>query len=191
MNDNRIVINEEILRQLFDMYVDPLTEFLSYYTRNQQKIEDVIQEVFIKLWEERDTLNIFYIKSYLYKATRNQILNALRNKQNRAILLERWSNELIENTEAEDCVNMEEFEILYKKAVELLPPKCKDIYLLSREERFSYKEIAKLKEISEKTVENQMSIALKKIKEYLQENYGQGSATLIVMGMYAINQLFK
>lgn len=187
--ESKIVINEHLLKQLFDLYTDSLTEFLSYYTRNQAQIEDVIQEIFIRLWEGRAELNIFYIKTYLFKSARNLMLNSLRNEQNRNLLLEQWANELIAESEAKDCINMQEFEVLYKEAVEKLPPKCKDIYQLSREEKYSYKEIAQLRSVSEKTVESQMSIALKRIKEFLLQNYTQKSVAYAIMITYALNQI--
>lgn len=189
VNESKIEINESLLKQLFELYTDSLTEFLSYYTRNQHLIEDVIQDIFIRLWEDRAELNIFYIKTYLFKSARNLMLNNLRNEKNRNALLHKWANELIEESEAVDCVNMQEFESLYKQAVESLPTKCRDIYKLSREEKYSYKEIAALRSISEKTVEGQMSIALKKIKSFLNDNYKQGSVIYGLIVSYVLNNI--
>lgn len=188
MKNPRIEINETNLRELFDIYVEPLSEFLSYYTRNKEDIEDVIQDVFIKLWAERDSLNIFYIKTYLYKAVRNQMLTLLRNQKNREILLDQWAKELVQDIEAKDIIDRIEFETLYQEAITQLPPKCRDIYFLSREQQYSYKEIAQLRGISEKTVENQMSIALKKLKEYLSQNYNRGSVTISFLCTFLINE---
>lgn len=186
---DKIEINEKILKQLFDLYADSLTEFLSYYTRNHDQIEDVIQEIFIRLWEDRAELNIFYIKTYLFKAARNLMLNSLRNEQNRLNLLGQWANELITESEAQDCINMKEFESLYIKAVESLPSKCKEIYKLNKENKITYKQIAELRSLSEKTVENQMSIAIKKIKEFILDNYTQKSVIYILILNYMFNKL--
>ncbi len=189
VKENKIEINEDLLKQLFDLYTDSLTQFLSYYTRNQHQIEDVIQDIFIRLWENRDELNIFYLKTYLFKSARNLMLNRLRDESNRNKLLEQWASELIEESTANDCINMQEFEVLYKEAVDKLPTKCKDIYKLSREERLSYKEIALRHTISEKTVENQMSIALKRIKDFLLKNYSQKSVIYIISISYMLNRM--
>lgn len=189
VKENKIEINEDLLKQLFDLYTDSLTQFLSYYTRNQHQIEDVIQDIFIRLWEDRDELNIFYLKTYLFKSARNLMLNRLRDESNRNKLLEQWASELIEESTANDCINMQEFEVLYKEAVDKLPTKCKDIYKLSREERLSYKEIALRHAISEKTVENQMSIALKRIKDFLLKNYSQKSVIYIISISYMLNRM--
>lgn len=187
--ESKIEINENLLKQLFDLHTDSLTQFLSYYTRNQHLIEDVIQDIFIRLWEDRAELNIFYIKTYLFKSARNLMLNNLRNEKNRNTLLEKWANELINESEAVDCINMQEFEVLYKQAVDMLPAKCQDIYKLSREEKYSYKEIAQLRSISEKTVEGQISIALKKIKVYLANNHKQHSVIYPIIIAYALNNM--
>lgn len=186
---SKIEINEDLLKQLFDLYTDSLTQFLSYYTRNQHQIEDVIQDIFIRLWEDRDELNIFYLKTYLFKSARNLMLNRLRDENNRNKLLEQWASELIEESTAKDCINMHEFEVLYKQAVDELPSKCKDIYQLSREKKLSYKEIAQRQAVSEKTVENQMSIALKKIKHFLLQNYSQKSVIYIISISYMLNRM--
>lgn len=173
--ETKIEINEDLLKQLFYLHIDSLTQFLSYYTRSQQLIEDVIQDVFIKLWEEKDRLNIFHIKTYLFRSARNLMLNNLRDQKNRSLLLERWANELIEDSEAQECINMQMFEKHYQEAINTLPPRCKEIYLLSREQDYTYREISNFLSISEKTVEGQVSIALKKIKEYLLIHYSQKS----------------
>lgn len=187
--EERIVIDESTLKQLYDLYVDPLTLFLSHYTRNQHKIEDVIQDVFIKIWEDRETVSIFYIKTYLYTAAKNRMLSELRNEKNRLAHLENWANEIIAKKHAEDCVDVEEFRPVYEQAIQQLPEKCRDIYLLSREQEKSYKEIAEIKNISIKTVENQISIALKKIKSYVQAFY-LGSVSNIPILIFLSHHFF-
>lgn len=95
------------------------------------------------------------------------MLNYLRNKENHSVILEKWAAIELEKSEAVDCVDRQLFYQVLQAAIESLPEKCKEIFILSREEQLSYKEIAQIKEISVKTVENQMGIALKKIREYL------------------------
>lgn len=185
--ETKIEINEDLLKQLFYLHIDSLTQFLSYYTRSQQLIEDVIQDVFIKLWEEKDRLNIFHIKTYLFRSARNLMLNNLRDQKNRSLLLERWANELIEDSEAQECINMQMFEKHYQEAINTLPPRCKEIYLLSREQDYTYREISNFLSISEKTVEGQVSIALKKIKEYLLIHYSQKSLIYSVIVSCVLN----
>ncbi|EGK01291.1 RNA polymerase sigma-70 factor [Dysgonomonas gadei] len=166
-----IIIDESTLKELFNVYSDNLCTFLNYYTHDKQLIEDIIQDVFISLWEERDTINIFYIKTYLYNAARNKVLNSLRDEQNRSLLLERWASRELEKQKARDCINMEEFSSVYQQAINSLPEKCREIFTLSREQNKTYREIAGEKDLSVKTVEAQMSIAIKKVREYILNYY--------------------
>jgi RNA polymerase sigma-70 factor (ECF subfamily) len=166
-----VTIDEFTLKELFNVYSDSLCTFLNYYTHNKQLIEDIIQDIFIRLWEERDTINIFYIKTYLYNAARNRVLNLLRDEQNRSLLLEGWASRELEKQKARDCVNMEEFSSVYQQAINSLPEKCREIFILSREQNKTYKEIAGEKDLSVKTVEAQMSIAIKKVREYILKYY--------------------
>lgn len=166
-----IIIDESTLKELFNVYSDDLCAFLNYYTHDKQLIEDIIQDVFISLWEERDTINIFYIKTYLYNAARNKVLNSLRDEQNRSLLLERWASRELEKQKARDCINMEEFSSVYQQAINSLPEKCREIFTLSREQNKTYREIAGEKDLSVKTVEAQMSIAIKKVREYILNYY--------------------
>ena len=121
---------------------------------------------FVCLWEDYEGKEIQYIKTFLYNSARNRMLNYLRDEENHTVLLEKWARIELEKNESVDCVDRELFYQLLQAAVESLPEKCREIFILSREEQLSNKEIARVKEISIKTVENQMGIALKKAREY-------------------------
>ena len=163
-------IDEKTFREIYDLYFDGIRRFLSYYSANPELIEDIIQDVFVKLWLERKTTDIKHIKTYLYTSARNKILNHLRDERNRLELLRKWSeNERITRKEDKDETESLFVQML-RSAIDNLPNKCKEIYLLSREERFTYQEIASSLLISVKTVEAQMGIALKKIRCYLHDN---------------------
>jgi RNA polymerase sigma-70 factor (ECF subfamily) len=185
----KFIIDESALKEVFETYFDEVCTFLNYYTHNKQLIEDIIQDIFIRLWEERETINIFFIKTYLYSSARNRILNHLRNELNRSVLLEEWANREIEKQSTEDCVNMEEFSLIYRQAVNELPEKCREIYTLSREYNKTYKEIAESKNLSIKTIEAQMSIAIKKIKEYMLEHYNRTNILSVIIIALVIRDL--
>jgi len=166
-------IDDKTFREIYDSCFEPVCRFLNYYTRNETIIEEVVQDVFVRLWEERETLEIQYIRTYLYNAARNRVLNELRDTKNRNQLLEQWAKREIENRESENCVDMNEFVQLLQASVETLPPGCKDIFKMSREQNMSYKEIATERNISVKTVEAQMGIALKRIREKMSDHYNR------------------
>jgi RNA polymerase sigma-70 factor (ECF subfamily) len=146
---------------------EPLCRFLAFYTTDRMIIEEVVQDIFIKLWEERETLQITSIKTYLYTAARNRMLNAIRNEKRRNSLLEQWVEHETENRRGEECFDIDEFTLHIQSAIDTLPDKCKIIFNLSKKEMLTYKQIAERLEISIKTVESQMGIALRKIRERL------------------------
>ncbi len=181
-------INNKNFREIYDAHFEPVCRFLNYYTRDVSVIEEVVQDVFVKLWEERETLEIQYIKTYIYNAARNKILNELRDVKNRNVLLENWAKREIENQQAEDCVDMNEFVQLLQTSVETLPTTCQEIYRMSREQNMSYKDIAFERNISVKTVEAQMGIALKRIREkmtlYYANEMKQRDLLLLILFYY-------
>lgn len=181
-------INNKNFREIYDAHFEPVCRFLNYYTRDISVIEEVVQDVFVKLWEERETLEIQYIKTYIYNAARNKILNELRDVKNRNVLLENWAKREIENQQAEDCVDMNEFVQLLQASVETLPANCQEIFRMSREKNMSYKDIAAARDISIKTVEAQMGIALKRIREkmtlYYANEMKQRDLLLLILFYY-------
>lgn len=160
-------IDPASFRIIYDLYFEPVCVFLSYYTRDVATIEDVVQDVFVSLWEHKEYLEIQYLKTYLYNAARNRMLNYLRNRENRIALLAEWikENETVEASP--DCYDMEEFSVILRKAVNMLPDRCKEIFILSKEQKLTYQQIADYYHISLKTVESQMAIALKRIRKYI------------------------
>lgn len=159
--------NEEALAIIFQTYWQPL--FLSAYNvlKDKEACEDIVQEIIIQLWQKRESLHITTsLSAYLFTATRYQVFHFIRKSAGR--------QELFENLEERFSIDTPDI-LLYAKdlqeriniAVERLPEKCRVIYKLSRERQLSYKAIAEHLQISPKTVENQMSIALKKLREAL------------------------
>lgn len=165
-NSDFLPITTQSFRKLFDLYYEPLCTSLNYYTRDEVAIEEIVQEVFVNLWEARDQLKIEHIKTYLFSAARYRALNYLRDKQRQLEILENWAKEEIEIRNSRESSDLDDMLPYLQKAVESLPEKCREIFELSRQEHLTYKQIADRNNISIKTVENQMSIALKKIREY-------------------------
>jgi RNA polymerase sigma-70 factor (ECF subfamily) len=163
--------DENAFKYFFDTYYDDLCNFVNSYLRDEILSEDVVQSIFIYLWEKKDSLpSNCSIKSYLYSASKNKSLNQLRNVKNKnRIIGELLSRpELISDEKADHFLEFEELKTLIFNAIDGLPMQCKTIYQFSRDEGLTNKEIAEKLEISIKTVENQMTIAIRKIKEFLQ-----------------------
>lgn len=127
--------------------------------------EDIVQEVFVKLWNKRHDIRLQesnvvpYLKRMVVNKSLDYLKTVKRQPSNRQIDLIL----LIENYTADSHINFQELKNIVNEAVDNLPPKCKTIFVLCRFEGMNYKAIATQLDISVKTVENQMNIALKKL----------------------------
>lgn len=150
---------------LFRQHHKGLCDLAFNIVRDAEAAKDIVQEVFFKLWKNRQQVNFEnQIKHYLFKATAHTSLNYLRfNKK--LVSLDNGTplQDLVAATGKEEAL-YEELELRVRQAIEKLPPKCKAIYILSRHEGMKYSEIAEVLQISHKTVENQMGIALHKLR---------------------------
>lgn len=128
---------------------------------------DVVQEVFMKLWNKRQELDhILNIKAYLFKSVINTSLSWLENNKNKSPLPDL---KLESGASSDSGILARELETKIQAALNTLPPKCKAIFALSRFEGLKNKEIAEHLGLSLKTVENQMGIALKKMRDDLKQ----------------------
>ena len=162
-----MILDESTFKQVYNDFFEPVCRFLNHYSQDIQAIEDVVQDVFVALWEDCRSCEITYIKTYLYHSARNRMLNYLRDAGNRIRILEDWAQSEDKLRKATDCINRNRFHHLLSEAVETLPDKCRAIFILHKEVRLSYREIATKQNVSLKTVENQMTIAFRKIREYI------------------------
>jgi len=157
-----------------------LTSFSAKITMDINVAEDIVQELFIKLWTNRDNLEIRgSLLSYLYRSARNESINYLKHKkveEKYQIYINRFSSE-----EAfRDLIEEEEFHNQLYSAYKLLPPRCKQIFELSRIQEKSHEEIASLLSISKNTVKNQIVYALKIIRSELEKYEGLLIISLII-----------
>jgi RNA polymerase sigma-70 factor (ECF subfamily) len=155
------------MEAVFRRYYTPLGRTVNRMVNDQQATEDIVQDVFLKIWNNRKDLSFtFSIKSYLYRAAINAALNYLeKNKRTVGLETEYYPEPTAEGVE--DQLHFQEVESRVQEAIETLPPACKTIFVLSRYEEMSYREIADSLQISVKTVENQMGKALRQMRQYL------------------------
>lgn len=156
-------------RHLFETWFTPLCRFMHLYISEKTVVEELALDLFMHIWENRQTLQIqVSLKSYLFQAARNRCLNELR-KQKNTVSLDEISGEIIDA----GVYSLEETELqnLIQEAVLALPDKCREVFDLSRNESLSNREIADRMNISVKTVEAQITKAVKRIKNFLGEAY--------------------
>ena len=161
-------------KKLFDMYAERLSHFAYSITRNRDDAVQIMDDVFVKLWKRRYTINqIENLTTYLYTAVKNTTLNTLSAKA-KASITESFDNIDIQldNNQTPDSLLISS-EILSKihNTIETLPPKCKVIFKLVREDGLKYKEVAEILNISENTVDAQMVIAIRKISEKVKRHF--------------------
>jgi RNA polymerase sigma-70 factor, ECF subfamily len=161
---------------LFDELYTPLCQFCMRLVNDANIAEDIVQEQFVYLWENWQRLaTIFSIKSYLYKAVKNRSINHLKKQfsENRFLQFHEVIDISQERTQASanDLLENEELEKLLEKAIESLPLRCRTIFNMKRFAEMSNKEIAESLDISIKTVEAQMTIAIKKLIAFMSINW--------------------
>ncbi|WP_349316318.1 RNA polymerase sigma-70 factor [Chitinophaga sp. MM2321] len=144
--------------------------FATHYTGDSHEAEEIVQQVFLRLWEKRDTITITgSVKAYLFSAIRNTAISQWRKDSVRSDRETDYGTTRETATQASDQVR--ELEGLYRQALERLPARCREVFVLSRQQNLKYTEIAATMNISVKTVENQMGKALRilhqELKEYL------------------------
>ena len=157
-------------RHLFYQYADSLERFITYYIHDREKSQDLVLDIFTYRWESRQNFEIIRtVKAYLFQAARNKSFTYIRDKKIPVYLEEMEGMEIVQNYDSE--LELQELHHLIEEAVSLLPDKCREIFRKSREENLTNKEIAGQLHISEKTVEGQITIALKKIRIHLGDSY--------------------
>jgi RNA polymerase sigma-70 factor (family 1) len=150
-------------KTIFDEHYELIRNYLYYLSSDIDVAEDLVQDVFMKLWEKRDSINDQTVKPLLYKIARNLYFNMY--KRNSIDL--KFVNSAVRGTENESpeyILEMKEFDVKLQKALSDLPEHCRTIFLMSRMDEMKYQEIADSFNISVKAVEKQISKALKLLR---------------------------
>jgi RNA polymerase sigma-70 factor, ECF subfamily len=161
--------HSDLIKDLFKTYYSPLVKLVYRMLKNVEASEDIVQDVFVKVWNNRENLDQDKsIKSYLYRSAINTALNYIeKNKRSVQITKMEAVTDQHKGNSTEEKMNFKELESRVSAAIDTLPPKCKAIFVMSRYDELSYKEIAESLELSIKTVENQIGKALGILRENL------------------------
>lgn len=153
--------DEQALAEIYERYWSKL--YLQAYNviRNRQVSEDIVQEVIVQLWIRRAVSQIDSLKAYLYTCIKYQVFKALPTAKNRAIAHPDDSS-FVDDTDSQ--LITKDLQRLLDEAVARLPLKCRNVFNLSRKDHLSTKEVALRLGITPKTVENQLTIALRRIR---------------------------
>jgi RNA polymerase sigma-70 factor (ECF subfamily) len=161
--------------QLFSKYYNELCGYAYQYFSDRDTVEDIVQNLFYKLWQKRERLEIrSSFRAYLYRAVYNNTLQVLKEKNSlQPIESQDGSYEVILSEEIFDTVESKEIHMIIERTLNSMPERVRKIFELNRFEGLRYREIADHLSISIKTVEANMGKALKifrkSLKEYVRE----------------------
>lgn len=175
--------NDYAFRVFYDLYYRNVFRFAYYYLKNREACREVVSNVFVAVWKSRVSLRqIVNIEAYLYVVARNEANRYLKRSQSRprslslddvpAVVLDRRGDAALQGGEASDSRLIDsEVEELLNRLVGDLPERCRMVFLLSRSEGLSVREIASMLSISESTVRVQIKTAVDRILEGLRRYY--------------------
>lgn len=161
--------DKDAFKHFFHTYYNDLCNFANTYVRDTALSEEIVQDIFVSFWENKSKLQLTHsAKSYLYSASKYKSLNALRDQNRKARIHSKIADHHSQLVFPEDeLLDSAQLRDILDAAINELPPKCREIFLLSKKQELSNKEIADQLDITVKGVENQMTIALKKLRNSL------------------------
>ena len=164
-----LVANDDELafREVYDRYWKRLFALAAFKANSKEIAEEIVQELFVRLWERRRTVEITHVESYLFTALKYQLISHLRQviSQRNAVKITGMEASII----TEDLLTVETIQNAIETGIYQLPDKTQAVFRLSRFEEKSHKEIALALDLSEKSVEYHITQALKFLRVYLKD----------------------
>lgn len=176
--------NAQAFGEIYDRYAESLAGFAGSKLYHLEDARDLLHDVFAKLWEDRQTTAVTSnLRSYLFSALRYKVIDKIRSNVTRYnFALQAQDSIKLEHYGAQHYLEAKELEAIIEKSLEDLAPKAKEIFLLSRREHHSIKEISEMLDISEQTVKNQITTVLNHLRKVLQASVLAGG--LIYLWIY-------
>lgn len=165
--------------KLYSAYFTKLVRFASEFVLSTEDAENIIQDIFIYLWEHQEILkNISNLNAFLFVLVKNKCIDFIRQKKLQEQKMEEFESVMEKEFQLkiyalqefdENALSTDDIEKILDDAINSLPEKCREIFILSRMEALKHKEIAERLNISSKTVENQITTAIKKLRIELKD----------------------
>lgn len=177
-DDNAVLVKslvngeEKAYTFLLNKFHRKLNAYALTLVNDHSMAQDIVQNVFLKTWKTRNKLNPeFPIQSFLYKSIYNEFINSYQQNKAMMLLQQKYVESIHQVIETTDESLIERMLAIINKEIQNLPPKCQQVFILSKKEGLTNIEIAEHLDISIKTVEAQISKAFKILKEKLKDNY--------------------
>lgn len=160
--------NQKAYRKLFELYWESMFIAAKSIVMDKNIAKDIVQDIWLNLWQKRKSYNIKNFESYIFKSVNYGCFKYLRdNKFNTTQIRAIESLQFIVASDVDNQHSLDETQLVIETSLQSLPPRCQEIFRLSRMEAASNDQIASQLGISKRSVENQMSIALKAIRQNL------------------------
>ncbi|MCD7937016.1 MAG: RNA polymerase sigma-70 factor [Tannerellaceae bacterium] len=185
-NDKELVIllrqgDELAFSELYIRYKDKLSHYCYKMLKIREEAHDMVQEIFLQVWQSAGLVNPeLSFSSYLHTIAHNRIMNHFRGMDVKERAFQIIREKFEEKTADEPAIIYEEYVALVNEAIELLPPKRKEVFLLSRRMEYSHKEIASQLGISVYTVQEYISSSLTFLRDYLKKR-GDWNLSLFIL----------
>lgn len=156
--------DRQAFKQFVELNYNQLYQFAFQYLKNREEAEEIVQDFFVDFWFKRDQLAIKNLEAYCWVSVRNRAINALAKPYRKIVKTE------LEDSIAFDAtfsVETQELQNSIQKAVNKLPKKTREVFILCREQGFTYQEVAVKMGIGKETVKSHMKTALAKLRELL------------------------
>ncbi len=181
-NDNSCLLNqlkkgnEKAYAYLVDTFHHRLCVYANSLVKDKDQAEDIVQNVFVRTWERRDTLKTdFTIKSFLYRSVHNEFIDQYRKRKSAIALEIKYTEEMQRLTPRDDAF-LERLLSLVQHEIHNLPPKCRKIFLMSKQEGRTNLEIAEHLKVSKKTIEYHMTKAFNILRRKANIDLGRFSS---------------
>ena len=157
---------------IYERYVSPLYNYIESRIQSREDSKEIVQEIFETLWMQRESLAIHTsFKRYLFGSAKHQILNYFRSEKIQQKYVEHFTHFVAQRHESstEEMTNLADLEKTIETSIARLPGKCQAIFRMSRMDHLPIQEIARRMNVSSRTVENNISIALKHLRNSIGE----------------------
>lgn len=162
--------DQQAFEDLFHAYSQQLAEYVLRLTESMEMTEDIVQDVFIKIWMKREELpSLRNFTHYLFILSRNHTFNCLRKKANQEVRHQEWARQFEQESHGSPATGGD-YTALIETAVTRLPPQQQKVYLLSRHQHLKHEEIAAQLGISVETSKKHIKLALRSITQYVRQH---------------------